>query len=194
MLLLGSGFRGDSAISGRGPGCVCLGSGFGLAPSFLAGVFGACVWVCIFPAPCYFWLGCWGPCPLARSPSVSRHPLVELVVAWGCVSVTVGRVSPFPPLFCFGLPGCGGGGSVGVILGLVVLWLFGGRRRLSWSWATWSPPPLLLLCGFRLLFSMWPVARHFSGGLCRSVSGVPFAPALRRPCGRGRPLLWLGVA
>ena len=85
-----------------------------------------------------------------------------------------------------------------VVLGPVVLWPCGGHRRLSRSWALWSPPPLPLLFEFLLFFffavsaSVWPVARHFSSGVCSSVSGVSFPLALRWPCGRCEPLLFAG--
>ena len=163
--------------------------GFGCALPFLAGVRGACEWVWVFRAPCYFWLGCWGVCPVARASSVFLHPLFGLPVAWVYMGVAVGG-APAPPLFCFSLLGCGAG-SVGVVLGPVVLWVCGGRRRLSQSWAPWLLPPLPLPFGSRLFFfSVWPVARILSGGLCPGVSGVSFPPALRRPCGyRGLLLL-----
>ena len=68
------------ATHGRGVrcGCVCLGSSFGCAPPFLAGVsasgfrcfcsastpcgVGVCAWARVSAAPRHSWLGCWGVC------------------------------------------------------------------------------------------------------------------------------------
>ena len=184
-------FRGNPATPGWGLGCVCLNMGFGWTLPFLAGTRGACEWVWVFRAPCYFWVGCPGACPLARAPSVSLRPLVGLPVAWVCMGVAAGGASP-PPLFCFGLLGCGAG-SVCVVLGPVVLWVCGGRHRLSQSWAPWLLPPLPLPFGSRLFFfSVWPVARILSGGVCPGVSGVSSPPALRRPSGYCGLLLLAG--
>ena len=95
-------FSGNPAFPGWGLGCVCLDMGFGCAPPFLAGVCGACVWVWVFRAPCLFWLACWGVCSLARAPSVSRHPLLGLPVAWGFLGDSSCRVR-----ICPKVPDCG---------------------------------------------------------------------------------------
>ena len=52
-------------------------------------------------------------------------------------------------------------------------------------------PPSPFGLGFACFFcvSVWPVARHLSPGVCAGVSGVPFPPALRWPCGCRGPLL-----
>ena len=168
---LGFGFGGNPATPRWGIGCVCLVTGFGRASPFLAGVGGVCVWVRVFPALCFFWFGKWGVWPLACAPSVSRHPLVGLPVAWGCAGVAVGGICPPPApfFFFFGLP------EGGVVLGPVVSWLCGARRCLSRSWASWSSSPLPLLFGLHLCF-FFSVARHLSGGVCAGVSGVSFPP------------------
>ena len=78
VLVFGFGFRANPANPGWGLGCVCLGTGFGFAPLFLAGVCGVCGWawvlgcippiragvlgrVCLcgaLPAPRQSWLAC----------------------------------------------------------------------------------------------------------------------------------------
>ena len=125
------GFRRHPTIPGRGVGvsvfvcalrlypatpgwgmwclCVCVGSGFGRAPPFLAGVLsfvslcvhsactsrflagvcgvGACCWVGAWAAPRHSWLGCWRLCVCVRTPPVPRQSwlgfvLCALGVAW----------------------------------------------------------------------------------------------------------------
>ena len=104
----GVAFCSDAAMPRWGLGCVCLFMRFGCAPPFLAGVCGLCIWVSVFRAPCYFWLGCWGVCSFARAPSVPLHPLVGLPVVWGRVGVALGGVSPPPSYFFLGLAAGGG--------------------------------------------------------------------------------------
>ena len=185
-------FCGGPAIPRWGLGCVCFVTGFSCAPPFLAGVCGVCVWIRVLRARCYFWLGCWGMCSFARAPSVPRHPLVGPPVAWDCVGVAVGGVSPPPSFFHFSRSGCAGGG---------VLWVWFSALLCSGSLvvavACLGPgplglrPPAPFRLGFVFFFSVsvWPAARNFSGWVCAGVSGVLFSPCLRRPCGRGGPLL-----
>ena len=83
------------AFPGSGVRCgrVCLGSGFGCAPPFLAQVFGCvfggvrsactppilaglcivgvCSWAQVSAAPCHSWLGCWGVCVCVCAPPLS---------------------------------------------------------------------------------------------------------------------------
>ena len=95
-------------------GCVCLGSGFGCAPPFLAGVLGcvcACVraplaprhfwlgcavWVCVLQlgfsaAPRHSWQGCWGVyvlvCVLRLYPATPGWRVQRGCCAWARVSV-----------------------------------------------------------------------------------------------------------
>ena len=121
----GYGFWLGFAIYGRGSWCVCVAFDFSCTLLFSS--------------------GCWGGCPLARAPWQSCNFLVGLPVAWGCEGVAVGRISPPPSFFLFFWLR----GGV-VVLGRV--WLCGVRHRLSRSWATWSPSPLPLLFGLRLVF------------------------------------------
>ena len=103
----GVGFGGNPATAGWGLGGVCLDTGFGCAPPFLAWVRGVCVWVWVSPAARFFRSWCWGVWPLACAPSVSRQPLVGLPVAWGCAWLCL--VGFLPPLLLF-FPSFGGAG------------------------------------------------------------------------------------
>ena len=123
--MFGYGFWLSSANFGLGLWCVCFGLGFFCTPLFLARVLGRV--------------------PSCAAPPVPRHPRRGAV--WG--SPLAGFLRP--PLFFCGLPGRWGG-SVGVVLGAVVLWLGGGGRRLSPSWPPWSPPPHPPSFGFPPLF------------------------------------------
>ena len=190
----GARFRGHPAAPGTGPGCVCLVTRFSSVPPFLAGVCGVCVWVWAYPAPCYFWLGCSGVCPLARAPSMSCRPLVGLPVVWGCVGVAVGWVSPPLLLFCFGLPGCGWG-VCGCGFPPCCVVACGGCRHLSRSWAPWSSHPLLWF-GFCLYWFVpcgrWPATSPT--GCAVSCPGCPFLmPFGDRAVVIGR-CFWLRVA
>ena len=177
------------ATPGWGLGCVCLGTGFGRAQPFLAGVGCVCVWVLVFPALRFFWFGCWGVWPLVCAPSVALHPLVRLPVAWGCAGAAMGGVCPPPFLFFSSFPAAGRG----VVLGPVVSWLCGACCCLSWSWASWPPPPFTFRLGCIVApFSF--VCPPAFGGVHAGVSGVSFPPVgccsrLRVP-GFGWVVLW----
>ena len=75
------GFSGNLAIPGWGLGCVCLDTGFGRAPPFLAGVCG--VYVCVglgFACPPLFSSLGAGACGLLRAPR-----LFPAFFWWGCL-------------------------------------------------------------------------------------------------------------
>ena len=132
-------------------------------------------------------------CPLARALCISRHPRLGLPVARGCVEAAVGAFLPPPFFFRFS-------------------WLRGGVcGRGSWPCRVvalwWSPSPVLVLaslvsapsfgflcffCVFAVSTCLWPVARHFCGGVCAGMSGVSSPPALLRLYGRGGPLFLAG--
>ena len=124
VCVFGYGFLRCPAIPGWGLWCVCLGLGFAVTLSFLAGVYGVGVWVWVLAGPRNIWLGLWCVCfglgfscttlflvvvvcPLARAPPVAHHPRVRLPVARGCVGVAVGGFPPPSSIFC-GLPVPGG--------------------------------------------------------------------------------------
>ena len=111
-LMFWFGFRGDPAFPRPGLGWVCLGTGFGFAPPFLAGVCGVCRWawvlVCPLPlvagvlwrawlcarsacTPPFLALVCGvGVCATARVSAAPRH---SWQVCWGlCVFVCVLRL------------------------------------------------------------------------------------------------------
>ena len=107
-----------------------------------------------------------GACALLRA--LGPYPVTP---GWGCLWQGVVLGSPLagflaPPFFLLS-SWPQGGGSVGVVLGPVVLWLCAGGRRLSRSWPPWSLPPLPPVFEFPILLlsmSMCPVASYFSGG------------------------------
>ena len=98
-------------------GRVCLGSGCGCAPPFLAGVFGCaclcarsastppllagvcgvgvCVWAWVSAAPRHSWLGCWGVCLLVCEPPFGKEKVTAM-------SFLEGLIQAKPPLkpFC----------------------------------------------------------------------------------------------
>ena len=188
-------FCGRPAIPGWRLACVCWGMGFGCARHFLAEVCSACVWVWIFPAPRYSWLGCWGVCPLARALPVARHPRLGLPVARGCVGVAVGGVPPPPSIFFAVFLATGGGlwvwfsalsccGSVVVAVACLGFGPLGLCPPL---------PPSFEFLFFLLwpcLCGRWPATSPV--GVCAGVSGGSFPLALRRLCGRGGPLFLAG--
>ena len=82
--------------------CVCLGSGFGCAPPFLAGVLGCvrallapshswprvrgvgvCVWARVSAVPRHSWLGCWAVCVLRLHPATPGHGCALWVCVFG---------------------------------------------------------------------------------------------------------------
>ena len=162
-------FSGILAIPGWGPGCVCLDTGFGGAPAFLAGARGVCVCgfgFCLHSA--FFWLGCPGAWPLACAASGSRHFLVGLPVAWGCAVDAVGGICPPPSPFVifFGL------------LGGVWFWALSCRGFVVSAAACPSVGSLGLCPPFpcRLGCAHFTFARHFSSGVCADVSRVSLPP------------------
>ena len=174
--MLRYGFWLRSAIPGRGLWRVCVGLGISCTLLFLAGV-------------------------LEREPYCARSfRFPPPPAAAGCAVGLCGgrRGRGFPPLsFFFGLPGCGGG-SVGVVVRPVVLWLCGGRRRLSRSWASWSrpPPPPFVWVSSVLFFFSCPCGRSLATSPVGCVSACPSCPFLR-PFGGCVVVLgrcfWLGV-
>ena len=97
--------------------CVCLGSGFGCAPPFLAGVLGCacarsactpplvagvcgvgvCAWAGVSAAPRHSWLGCPGfVCACVRAPLVPRHSWLGCA-PWLCVLGFGVRLRPASP-------------------------------------------------------------------------------------------------
>ena len=151
--MLWYGFGLCPAIHGWGLWCVCLGLGFAFTPPIVAWVLG-CVCLC------------------ARSARTPPFP-AGAVCGEGLSGGRLGRGFSPPSLLLWvlvlGLPGCGGGGSVGVVLGPVLFWLCGGRCRLFRSWPPWSPLPLTPALVFFFLppavsASVWPAACLIPGG------------------------------
>ena len=164
---------------GVGCGCGCLGSGFGCAPPFLAGVFGcaclcACspctppllvgvcgvsvrVWVRVSAAPRHSWLGCLGVCVLVRA-----LPLFPATPGWGvrcgCVCLGLGFGCALPLLA--GVLGC-------VCAGVRALLV----PRHSWlGCAVW-------VCVFGLGLRLRPATPGFGVGVCVLVCVLPLYPA-----------------
>ena len=86
VLLFGFGFRGSPATPGWGLGCVCLGTGFGFAPPFLAGVYGLCGWARVLACTRPFLAGVlacvWLCARSACTPPFQAQVCVVGVCAW----------------------------------------------------------------------------------------------------------------
>ena len=79
-LCLGFGCCGNPANPGSALGCVCLGTGLGFAPPFLAGVCGVCTCAWVLLSPRQSLLGWWGVCVCAHAPLASLHCWLGFVV------------------------------------------------------------------------------------------------------------------
>ena len=187
----GAVFCGESRHSWPGSRVRVFGYGFWLR-SAIPG-YGFVARVCgfgFFQHPAIFGWAVWA-LALLCALSVSRHPLVGLPVAWGCVGVAVGGVPP-PPFFFFlffSLFLAAGGGGLWVWFSALLC------RGLSRSWVPRYSPPLSLLFGFCRYFFLcgrWPATSPVTCAV--ACPGCPFL----RPFGRrvvvvGR-CFWLGVA
>ena len=184
VFVLRSGFRGDSAIPGRGLGCVSLGSGFGFAPPFLAGSRGVCFWGWVRRLPRHSWLG--------SRVCVSGHGFWSRSAFPGggsrCVCVGLGFACT-PLCSGFGVGACGPLRAPHPFP--ATFWWGCLRRGGVWGlpWVGFVPPPPLLfffcaaggLCGFRpcRVLALWcPLLPVLVLGLLVSVCPSPFVWAL----------------
>ena len=184
-------------------GCVCLGSGFGCAPPFLAGVLGraclcarsactspllawvcavgVCAWARVSAALRHSWLGCWGfVCVGVLAPLVPRHSWLGCAV-WVCVLGLRSRLRPANP-----------GWVVGVYVFVCALRLYPATP----GWGLWCVGSVLPgTCSCALVRCLLCALLGFAapGGRCclapvrvpclwpaACPSGVPRGPALMR--------------
>ena len=174
------------AIPGSGVrcGCVCLGSGFSSAPTFLAGAVGVCVFVC--PLRLYAANPRWGLWCVRWGSGLGFRAASPACAVGVCVFVCAPRLLPASP---------GSGAWLGSVLAF--------RFRLWPAIPGWDIGVCVLVCalclqpanpGLGLRCVGWVLPGTFSHAVVLCVVGAPpgFAAPSGRYCLAHVPVPWLG--